>query len=97
MAFTMIDPEVGFTSDVIRDPRRFVGRADLIQDSIAALNSTQGLIAVYGKRGVGKSSLSDKYRPWRPGTTTWFVRRALRILSRNVLASTIQCTTRATR
>src|SRR5829696_10556940 len=57
MAFTMIDAEVGFTSDVIRDPRRFVGRADLIQDSIAALNSTQGLIAVYGKRGVGKSSL----------------------------------------
>jgi hypothetical protein len=57
MAFRYVDPEVGFTSSVIRDPRRFVGRADLIQDSIAALNSPQGLIAVYGKRGVGKSSL----------------------------------------
>ncbi|MDR3408319.1 MAG: AAA family ATPase [Methylovirgula sp.] len=52
-----MDPEVGFTSDVIRDPRRFVGRTALIQDSIAALNSSQGLIAIYGKRGVGKSSL----------------------------------------
>ena len=53
----MIDPEIGFTSDVIRDPRRFVGRADLISDCIRALNSPLGLIAIYGKRGVGKSSL----------------------------------------
>lgn len=53
----MIDPEIGFTSDVIRDPSRFVGRADLIRDCVKALNSPLGLIAVYGKRGVGKSSL----------------------------------------
>jgi hypothetical protein len=53
----MIDPEIGFTADVIRSPERFVGRAELIQDCITALNSTMGLIAVYGKRGVGKSSL----------------------------------------
>lgn len=53
----MLDPEIGFTSDVIRDPRRFVGRTDLIRDCIDALNSPLGLIAVYGKRGVGKSSL----------------------------------------
>lgn len=53
----MIDPEIGFTSDVIRDPSRFVGRTDLIRDCIKALNSPLGLIAVYGKRGVGKSSL----------------------------------------
>jgi Cdc6-like AAA superfamily ATPase len=53
----MIDPEVGFTSDVIRDPSRFVGRTDLIRDCIQALNSPVGLLAVYGKRGVGKSSL----------------------------------------
>jgi Cdc6-like AAA superfamily ATPase len=51
------DPEVGFTSDVIRDPGRFVGRTDLIEDCIKALNTPLGLIAVYGKRGVGKSSL----------------------------------------
>lgn len=53
----MIDPEIGFTSDVIKDPSRFVGRSDLISDCIRALNSPLGLIAIYGKRGVGKSSL----------------------------------------
>ena len=52
-----VDPEVGFTADVIRDPGRFVGRTELIRDCITALNSATGLISVYGKRGVGKSSL----------------------------------------
>lgn len=52
-----IDPEIGFTADVIRDPSRFVGRADLIRDCISALNAATGLISVFGKRGVGKSSL----------------------------------------
>jgi Cdc6-like AAA superfamily ATPase len=55
--FQFIDPEVGFTSSVIRDPRRFVGRTDLIQSCMNALNAREGVIAVYGKRGVGKSSL----------------------------------------
>jgi hypothetical protein len=53
----MVDPEIGFTSDVIKDPERFVGRTELIGDCIRALNSKTGLISVYGKRGVGKSSL----------------------------------------
>lgn len=53
----MIDPEVGFTADVIRDPSRFVGRTELIRDCISAINSPTGLISVFGKRGVGKSSL----------------------------------------
>jgi hypothetical protein len=53
----MIDPEIGFTSDVIRDPSRFVGRTDLIRDCVKSLNTPTGLIAIYGKRGVGKSSL----------------------------------------
>lgn len=52
-----VDPEIGFTADVIRDPSRFVGRTSLIQDCMAALNAASGLISVYGKRGVGKSSL----------------------------------------
>lgn len=52
-----VDPEIGFTADVIRDPSRFVGRTELIRDCIAALNSATGLISVFGKRGVGKSSL----------------------------------------
>lgn len=52
-----VNPEVGFTADVIREPGRFVGRTELIKDCISALNASTGLISVYGKRGVGKSSL----------------------------------------
>lgn len=52
-----VNPELGFTADVIRDASRFVGRTDLVKDCINALNASTGLIAVYGKRGVGKSSL----------------------------------------
>ncbi len=52
-----IDAEIGFTSDVIRDPTRFVGRAEALDDCLKGLNTPTGLIAVYGKRGVGKSSL----------------------------------------
>jgi len=53
----MFDPDIGFTSDVIRDPVQFIGRADQIRDCTKALNSSLSLTAVYGKRGVGKSSL----------------------------------------
>ena len=52
-----IDPEIGFTSDIIKDPKRFVGRIELIRDCINAINTPLGLISIYGKRGVGKSSL----------------------------------------
>src|SRR5258708_13831034 len=52
-----IDPEIGFTAEAIRAPSRFVGRTDLIRDCIAAVNASTGLIDVFGKRGVGKSSL----------------------------------------
>jgi Cdc6-like AAA superfamily ATPase len=55
--FEFVDPEAGFTSSVIRDHKRFVGRSDLIQNCMNALNAKEGVIAVYGKRGVGKSSL----------------------------------------
>jgi hypothetical protein len=57
MSFTFVRPEDGFTSDVIKESRRFVGRDKLVENCISALNASQGLIAVYGKRGVGKSSL----------------------------------------
>lgn len=53
----MINPDVGFTSGIIKDPDRFVGRTELIRSCIRSINSEHGLIAVYGKRGVGKSSL----------------------------------------
>lgn len=53
----MIDPEIGFTSEVIQDPHRFVGRTDSLRDCVKALNTPLGLLAIYGKRGVGKSSL----------------------------------------
>ena len=55
--FKIVDPERGFTSSVIRDARRFVGRSELIKSCMNALNAREGLIAVYGRRGVGKSSL----------------------------------------
>jgi hypothetical protein len=41
----------------LRDPARFVGRTELIRDCTSAINSPTGLISVFGKRGVGKSSL----------------------------------------
>jgi hypothetical protein len=52
-----IDPEKGFTSSVISDPHRFIGRAGELRDCAKALNSSLSLLSVYGKRGVGKSSL----------------------------------------
>ena len=52
-----VDPEIGFTADVIKDSHRFVGRTELIQDCISSLNASTGLISVFGRRGVGKSSL----------------------------------------
>lgn len=55
--FRLVDPEIGFTSAVIRDPERFVGRSDLIESSMRAVNTASSLITVFGKRGVGKSSL----------------------------------------
>lgn len=55
--FQLVDPEQGFTSDVITDSRRFVGRSQLVQDAVRAVNTKTSLITVYGKRGVGKSSL----------------------------------------
>lgn len=55
--FEMLDPEVGFTSAVITDPNRFVGRAELIENTMRAVNSSVSLITIFGKRGVGKSSL----------------------------------------
>lgn len=66
----MIDPEQGFTSDVIRDPGRFVGRVDLIRRCIRALNSGLGLVAIYGKRGVGKSSLMRQIQQMALGDYT---------------------------
>lgn len=53
-----INPEIGFTSDVIKNPNRFIGRADLIIKCVTALNTPLNLIAIYGKRGLGKSSLA---------------------------------------
>lgn len=75
MTFEMINPEIGFTSDVITDPHRFVGRSHLINESIDALNSSLGLIAIYGKRGVGKSSLTRQIQSLASGNFE-LVRRA---------------------
>jgi hypothetical protein len=66
----VIDPEVGFTSDVIRDPARFVGRAAQLIDCTKAVNAPLSLIAVYGKRGVGKSSLMRQVQQMALGDYT---------------------------
>jgi hypothetical protein len=65
-----IDPEIGFTSGVVRDPARFVGRTELIRDCVKALNTPLGLMAVYGKRGVGKSSLMRQLQQMALGDYT---------------------------
>lgn len=66
----MINPEVGFTSDVIRDPARFVGRGPQLLDCMKAVNTPLSLIAVYGKRGVGKSSLMRQVQQMALGDYT---------------------------
>lgn len=73
----MIDPEIGFTADVIRDPARFVGRTKLIEKCIGAINTTTGLISVYGKRGVGKSSLLRQLQQMALGDYTLAQRAGL--------------------
>ncbi|WP_340103803.1 ATP-binding protein [Rhodohalobacter sp. 8-1] len=54
----MINPEIGFTSDVITNPNRFVGRTELLRNCLKAVNTPLSLIGIHGKRGVGKSSLA---------------------------------------
>lgn len=71
----MIDPEIGFTADVIQDPSRFVGRTDLIRSCVSAIASPTGLISVFGKRGVGKSSLLRQLQQMALGEYT-LVKRA---------------------
>jgi Cdc6-like AAA superfamily ATPase len=65
-----INPEDGFTAAEIRDARRFVGRSNLIRDCVKALNSPVGLLAVYGRRGVGKSSLLRQIQSMANGDYT---------------------------
>jgi len=71
----MIDPEIGFTSDAIKDPNRFVGRTELIRRCVQGLNSPVSLLAIYGKRGVGKSSLLRQIQQLALGDYT-LVKRA---------------------
>jgi len=66
----MINPDTGFTSHVIRDPVRFIGRSQEIRDCSKALNSSVSLTAVYGKRGVGKSSLLRQVQQLATGSYT---------------------------
>src|SRR6185437_12219851 len=75
MSFALVDPEGGFTSGVLKDPHRLVGRSDLVRQAIDALNSSLGLIAIYGKRGVGKSSLTRQVQALANGNYE-LVRRA---------------------
>jgi Cdc6-like AAA superfamily ATPase len=73
----MLEPEKGFTSDVITDSNRFIGRTDLIRSCMQALNSPNSLIAIYGKRGVGKSSLLRQVQQMALGDYTLATRAGL--------------------
>lgn len=42
----------------IQDPKLFVGRRDEIEAGMKALSNSGGFIAVFGQRGVGKSSMA---------------------------------------
>ena len=66
----MVDPEIGFTSDVIKEPSRFVGRTDLLRNCIKAISAPLGLIGIHGKRGVGKSSLARQIQQIAVGNYT---------------------------
>ena len=72
-----IDTEVGFTADVIRDSDRFVGRIELIRQCISAINASTGLISIFGKRGVGKSSLVRQLQQMALGDYTLAKRAGL--------------------
>jgi AAA+ ATPase superfamily predicted ATPase len=73
----MLDPEKGFTSDVITDSNRFIGRIELIRSCMQALNSPSSLIAIYGKRGVRKSSLLRQVQQMALGDYTLATRAGL--------------------
>ncbi|WP_394648198.1 ATP-binding protein [uncultured Sphingomonas sp.] len=73
----IFDAEVGFTSAEIRDARRFVGRTNIIRDCVKALNAPTGLVAVYGRRGVGKSSLLRQLQNMANGDYTIAVQAGL--------------------
>jgi Cdc6-like AAA superfamily ATPase len=72
-----INPEDGFTSGEIRDAKRFVGRSSIIRDCIKGLNSPLGLLAVYGRRGVGKSSLLRQIQNMANGDYTIAIKAGL--------------------
>ncbi|MCB9284141.1 MAG: ATP-binding protein [Lewinellaceae bacterium] len=73
----MIDPEIGFTSDVIKDSNRFVGRTELLRNCIKSLNTPLSLIGIYGKRGVGKSSLARQVQQIAIGNTRSLINAGL--------------------
>lgn len=64
------NPEQGFTSDVITDPKRFVGRTSLLRQCVTLINQEHSLIAIYGMRGIGKSSLARQLQKIAEGDYT---------------------------
>jgi hypothetical protein len=54
----------------ILDPDLFVGRRTEVEDGISALMNRGGFIAIYGLRGVGKSSIAQQLKLIAEGDTT---------------------------
>jgi AAA+ ATPase superfamily predicted ATPase len=54
----------------IEDPKLFVGRGEEIKDSILAIQNPGGFIAIFGLRGVGKSSIANQVKLIAEGDVT---------------------------
>lgn len=46
----------------IEDPKLFVGRGEEIKNAILAIQNPGGFIAIFGLRGVGKSSIANQLK-----------------------------------
>lgn len=59
-----------FPASEITDPEFFVGRKDEVKESLLGLNEESSFLAIYGLRGVGKSSIAQQIKNVSQGDKT---------------------------